>query len=76
MNISQLRYRDIFGDTNYVILSFRRYAATIKRQFEVRYDPYTQTIQELGNEVSMQYLHLSLQNEVESLQRAVKELKV
>ncbi|XP_071135057.1 phenylalanine-4-hydroxylase-like isoform X1 [Mytilus edulis] len=54
----------------------KRYAATIKRQFEVRYDPYTQTIQELGNEVSMQYLHLSLQNEVESLQRAVKELKV
>lgn len=54
----------------------RKYANTIPRQFSVRYNPYTQSIEVLDSKAQLESLMTNLNTEFQSLQNAFKTLKV
>ncbi|KAJ8314759.1 hypothetical protein KUTeg_006909, partial [Tegillarca granosa] len=54
----------------------RQYASKIKRKEELRYDPFTQTLQTLDKVCTMESLEMSLRSDLESLQRAVSKMQM
>ncbi|KAK6170757.1 hypothetical protein SNE40_019070 [Patella caerulea] len=66
----------------YVVESFedmmdkmRNYAANIRRPYEVRYDPYTQTVQTLNNKDMLHSVTRDLRGELEYLERAIDRIQ-
>ncbi|GFS43222.1 tyrosine 3-monooxygenase [Trichonephila inaurata madagascariensis] len=56
---------------------FRNYVAQhLKRSYEVRYDPFTQSVQVLDSVEKLQTLSDSLQNEIVRLASAIKKLSM
>ncbi|KAL5011138.1 hypothetical protein ScPMuIL_013443 [Solemya velum] len=53
----------------------RQYAATIPRSNEIRYDPYTNTVQRLDNTETLDCLARSLKGEISNLERAMTRIK-
>jgi DNA-directed RNA polymerase subunit L len=56
------------------LLSLRAYARTIKRPFELRYDPYTQTVEVLDQPKAIAKAIKQLNAEMEQLRSAVAKL--
>ncbi|XP_041355019.1 tryptophan 5-hydroxylase 1-like [Gigantopelta aegis] len=53
----------------------RNYAATIKRPYEVRYDPYTQSVQKLNSKGMLHSVARNLKGELEVLQHAIDRIQ-
>lgn len=52
----------------------RHFASTIKRPFEVRYDPYTQTVQVIDNKDTLLNLTDVIKGDVQHLRNVVARL--
>lgn len=56
------------------MLSCRKYAETIPRDFGVRYNPYTQTVEVLDSKHQIQNIIYDVQQELQLLLHAMKKL--
>ncbi|XP_033740980.1 tyrosine 3-monooxygenase-like isoform X2 [Pecten maximus] len=65
-------YVESFDD---MMLKMRQYAANIPRRSEVRYDPYTQTIQQLDKRETVDAIALAVRNDIDCLQKATKGME-
>lgn len=57
-----------------LIQYFRAFAATIPRQYDLRYNPYTQSVEVLDNKNAILKLAGSIQNDAELVQKALKKV--
>lgn len=65
-------YVESFDD---MMQKMRSYAAGIYRTSEVRYDPYTQSIQKLDKKETVDAIALSVRNDLDCLQKATQNLE-
>ncbi|XP_021366851.1 tyrosine 3-monooxygenase-like isoform X1 [Mizuhopecten yessoensis] len=65
-------YVESFDD---MMQKMRHYAAGISRRSEVRYDPYTQTIQQLAKRETVDAIALSVRNDIDCLQKATRGME-
>ena len=56
------------------LTTFRQYAASVKRPFEVHYDPFTQTIRKLNTTQAIVDLARTTHADLTCLQNAIKRL--
>lgn len=64
------------GKSNFLelIFSFRKYAVTIPRDFGVRYNPYTQSIEVLDSKPQIERLVSNISSEISILLDSLKKL--
>ena len=62
-------------DSISLVIVCRQYAATVKRPYTVRYDPYTQSIQILNNKEVIQDVSRVLKGEINCLHEAMLKIE-
>ena len=74
----KLRWITASSTTIYLLIHyccyFRAFAATIPRQYDLRYNPYTQSVEVLDNKNAILKLAGSIQNDAELVQKALKKV--